>query len=163
MSAETTEIERRIEAMLAPSGDVAYGRVREAALQYLLQHADEAHPRLLARADRAEPSVLVLLALARFGQPESVPLLERALANASDPTTVIAAQALAEHPAPAALEALERALAAPRDQVVASAADGLVLRGDTAACPALAAALSHHDAEVRERVREAMTALGCQP
>jgi HEAT repeat protein len=158
-----TEIERRIEAMLAPSGDVAYGRVREAALQYLLQHADEAHPRLLEWADRAEPPVLVLLALARFGRPESVPVLERALANASDPTTVIAAQALAEHPAPAAREALERALASLRHQVVASAANGLAERGDPAACPALATALSHPDAEVRERLREAMATLGCTP
>lgn len=155
------EVDRRIRQLLAGSADPAYGRMRAEALDYLLAHADEAHPRLLELATPTDPAALVLLALPRFGRPESVPALERALRHAPDPTTVIAAQALAEHAAPSARAALERALGDSRDQVVASAADGLAQRGDRSSCEALREALDHPDPDVRERVREVMKALRC--
>ncbi len=161
-AAVTGELERQLRVLLAPTGDVAYRRVRDEALAYLLAHADQAHPQLLALAAARDPAPLVLLALPRFGLAESVPILERALRAADDPTTVVAAQALAEHPSPSARKVLERALADARDQVVVSAADGLAQRGDKNACAALRLALSRYrDADVCERVREAMDALRC--
>jgi HEAT repeat protein len=157
------EIDRRLRELLAPSGDAAYRHLRGEALAYLLapQHADEAHDRLLELANAPSPSVHALLALPRFGRAESVPVLEQVLRSAPDPTTVIAAQALAEHPDPAARTVLERALGDERDQVVASAADGLAERGDKASCAALSSALAHRNADVGERVRQAMRRLDC--
>lgn len=161
MKASLAEIDRHLQALLSPSGDAAYRRLREEALAFLLEHADQAHPRLLAAAAAPNPAPLVLLALPRFARSESVPVLERALRGGPDPTTVIAAQALAEHPLPDAREALERALADARDQVVASASDGLAQRGDRGACAALRKALAHPNPEVCQRVRDAIEALGC--
>jgi HEAT repeat protein len=154
-------VDRALARLLRPSGDAGASRARGEALEDLLERADEAHPRLLAVADADEPPVLALAALPRFGRPESVPVLERALRGASGPTTVVAAQALAEHPAAAAREALERALGDERPQVVASAAHGLAERGDPAACGALQAAAGHPDGEVRDRVRGALERLRC--
>lgn len=155
------EIEERIQQLTARSADPAYGRLRADALDHLLAHAEEAHPRLLELAKAHHPPALVLLALPHFGRAESVPVLESALRNAPDPTTAVAAQALAEHPSPEARTVLEQALADPRDQVVASAADALAQRGDPASCDALRAALGHPDPDVRRRVREAADALRC--
>ena len=161
MSELQSEIDRHIYVLLTPSGDPQFQYYKAEALNWLLAHADAAHPRLMALCEVDEPPGVVLVTLPRFGRPESVPVIERALRGAPDPTTVIAAQALAEHPSPSAREALERALGDARDQVVASAADGIAQRGDKASCAALRVALSHRDHEVCQRVREAMEALGC--
>ena len=157
----TSEIDRKIEVLLFPSGDSQFRGAREEALAYLLEHADEAHPRLLALVEGSSPSLAVLAALPRFGRIDSVPALEKMLRGAPDPTTVVAGQALGQHPRPEARAALERALEDPRSQVVASAAEGLALRGERASCPALEVALSHPDPDVRERVRAAMARIGC--
>lgn len=162
MTEPTTDIDAHIQTLLQPSGDPQYRATRDEALGWLLAHADAAHPRLLAYAEAPEPPDVLLEVLARFGRPESVPVLARALNQASDPTTVAAAQALARHPAPSARSALEQALASPRDQVVASAAGGLAARGDRGACPALDGARGHANAEVRGRIEEARAALGCK-
>lgn len=156
-----TEVERQIEILLWPSGGAGAGLARREALTFLLEHADLAHPRLLALASQSDPPVLALLALPEFGQAESVPVLERALCTAPDPTTAVAAQALALHPMNAARKALERGLGNTRDQVIASAADGLAERGERASCEALSSALGHENADVRARLRKAMRVLGC--
>jgi len=160
-ASEASEIDQKIQVLLFPSGDRQFRRAREEALAYLLERAEEAHPRLLALVEGDSPPVTVLVALPRFGRVESVSVLEKALRRASDATTVIAGQALAQHPRPEARAALERALGDPRNQVVASAAEGLALRGDHASCQALAAALVHPDPDVRGRVRAAMARIGC--
>jgi hypothetical protein len=154
-------IDRAIAELARPSGDAAAGRRRGAALETLLAHAEEAHARLLELAGTDDPPSLVLLALPRFGRPDSVPVLERALRTAPAPATVVAAQALAEHPDTTAGSALRDALRDDRPQVVASAALGLAERGDAGACSALRAAASHPDAEVAGRIRAAMERLGC--
>jgi HEAT repeat protein len=158
---DAAEIDRQIQRLLAPSGDPQYRLARGEALEWLLAHADDSYPKLLALVDVAAPPVLAVSALPRFGRADSVPVLERVLRKADDPTTVVAGHALAEHPAPEARGALERALHDARDQVVASAADGLALRGDRAACPALAAALTHPNPDVRARLRAAAVRLDC--
>jgi HEAT repeat protein len=154
-------VDDALAALLYPSGDAGAAHARGAALEELLERADEAHPRLLTLADGADPPLLALKALATFGRPESVPVLARVLREAPGPTTVVAAGALSEHPAEAARVALEDALSDPREQVVLSAVTGLAERGDRAACGALRAARSHPDGEVRERVEAALRRLGC--
>jgi len=160
-ASEASEIDQKIRVLLFPSGDRQFRGAREQAIAYLLAHAEEAHPRLLALVEGDSPPVTVLAALPRFGRIESVPVLEKALRRASDATTVLAGQALGQHPRPEARAALESALGDARNQVVASAAEGLALRGERASCPALAAALSHPDLDVRARIRAAMARIGC--
>lgn len=160
-ASEASEIDRQLRLLLYRSGDRQFRHTRELALAYLLEHAEEAHPRLLGLAEGDSPPVMVLAALPRFGRIESVRVLEKALRTAPDATTVVASQALAQHPRPEARAALESALGDSRNQVVASAAEGLALRGDRASCPALAAALSHPDADVRARIRAAIERIGC--
>jgi len=155
------EVDRELAILLRPSGDAGARRARGEALEALLERADEAHPRLLALAESAPTSLPALMALPRFGRPESVPVLERVLRKASGPTTAVAAAALSEHPADAARAALEAALGDPRTQVVLSAVMGLSERGDARACPPLRAALRHDDPEVRQRVAAALRRLGC--
>jgi HEAT repeat protein len=156
-----SEIDQQIQSLVAPSGDPRYRGIRDEALGYLLEHADEAHPRLLALLGGDTPPIVAVAVLPAFGRAEDVPVLERFLRDADDPTTVVAGQALGQHAAPEARVALEAALTDTRDQVVASAADGLALRGDPASCPALVAALSHPNEDVRGRVRSAAERIGC--
>jgi HEAT repeat protein len=155
------DIDDEIATLLRPSGDAGANVMRREALDALLQRADEAHPRLLALAASDAPPPLALMALPTFGRPESVPVLERVLHDAPDPTTAVAAAALGEHPAEEARAALEAALAAARTQVVLSAIMGISKRGDRRACPALQALADHADEEVRERAAAARSQLGC--
>jgi HEAT repeat protein len=154
-------IDDALAVLLRPSGDAGAALARGEALEELLEHADEAHPRLLELATDENPPLLALMALPRFGRPESVPLLEEILRTAPAPTTVVAAVALSEHPDAAARAALEAALADSRQQVVLSAVTGLAERGEREACASLRAARSHPDEEVRERVESALRKLGC--
>ena len=155
------DIDRELAVLLRPSGDAGANVMRREALDALLERADEAHPRLLALAASDAPPPLALMALPSFGRAESVPVLERVLHEAPDPTTAVAAAALGEHPAEAARAALEAALAEPRRQVVLSAIMGLSQRGDAHACGALQALAGHADEEVRERAAAAARKLGC--
>ena len=160
-ASEPSEIDRQLQLLLFPSGDRQFQHMRDLALAYLLEHADEAHPRLLALVEGDSPPVAVLALLPRFGRAESVSVLERVLRHGSAPATVVAGQSLAQHPLVEARTALESALGDTRSQVVASAAEGLALRGDRASCSALAVALAHSDPDVRDRVRSAMARIGC--
>lgn len=159
---DTAEIDRQIQRLLAPSGDVQYRRVRGEALEWLLAHAADAYPRLLGVVEVPEPPALAMLALAEFQREDAVPVLERILHEGADPTVVIAGSALAHLRSASARSALERALHDTRDQVVASAADALGERGDADACAALAAVLEHPNPDVRARIRDAAARLGCK-
>ncbi|GAA1383289.1 HEAT repeat domain-containing protein [Catellatospora chokoriensis] len=159
---DDAEADRQIRRLLAPSGDPQYRLARGAALTWLLEHPQEAYPRLLAILQSPAPPALALAAVVHFQRADSVPVLEHVLHTADDPTVVVAAQALAEHPAPEAGAVLRRALGSAREQTVASAADGLAMRGDSAACVPLTAALQHPDPDVRRRVQAAVARLGCE-
>jgi HEAT repeat protein len=161
-TADTDEIERQLQRLLAPSGDAQYQTVRGEALASLLAHAADAYPRLLAIVDVKEPPALAVLALAEFQREDAVPVLERVLNESDEPTVVVASSALAQLKGPVARAALERALRAERDQVVASAADGLAELGDAEACGALAAVRLHPSPDVRARIHEAAIQLGCR-
>ena len=112
---EASEIDKQVEVLLFPSGDIQFRHVREQALAYWLEHANEAHPRLLELIDVDSPPVLLITILPQFGRVESVAVLEKVLHNSSDPLTVAAGQALGRHPLPEAGMALEHALNAARD------------------------------------------------
>jgi len=159
---DTAELDRQIQRLLAPSGDRQYARARGEALQWLLAHATDAYPRLFAIVDAPEPPALAIMALAEFQRDDAVPVLERILHAGADPTVVVASSALARLSSPKARVSLERALRDERDQVVASAADALGERGDASACGALAAVLQHPSSDVRARIQNAATKLGCK-
>lgn len=158
------ELESHLRFLMDPFGDEPHRRQREQSVAYLLAHAAEAYPRLLA-ALRANPAALnaasIIEVLPLFGRPESVPMLEDVLARASDPTAAAAGDALGRHPGDEARAALLRALTSPRPEAVSAAADGLMVRGDRSACPALAAVLGHADPVVRYHAVRAAAALGC--
>ena len=162
MTASHTEVDSHLHELLRPSGDPQSRASRDEALGWLIAHADESFPIILARARQPSPPVVLIAALPHFGRPESVPVLAHLLSDADDPTTVVAAEALATHPGPEALTALEKALSSPRDQVVASAASALAVRNDPAACASLYNALSHPNNEVRDRIQSALQKLGCE-
>lgn len=149
-------------AMLAAPRGAGPGAMsaRDAALAVLLNSPDIAHPRLLAMAEGMHPPPLILLTLAAFSRPESVPVLTAALRNGDAPTSVTAADALARHRLDAARAALEAALAGTAAQVTMAAAAGLAQRGDAAALPALRAALpAWQTGEARDRIVAAIAAL----
>jgi HEAT repeat protein len=157
--ADDEQIDRWIGALLQPRAGAGYNQLRAEALAHLRAHPERCHPRLLALADVPDPPVVILSALPEFASPDSVPVLARALREAEDSTTVVAAQALARHPAPAAFDALIEALGSARAQVVASAASGLGDRGDPRARAPLERALAHPEPEVRERIRQVLARL----
>jgi hypothetical protein len=148
---------------VAPYGGAADRRAHELALAYLLEHADEAHPRLLdmlGTANQPNP-VVVIMALPSFGRAASIPVLAELLAKGRPNVRMAAADALGRHPLPAALSALEHALSASDPAVVSAAADGLRTRGDSAACAPLRAVFGHPDAGARYHVLRAAAGLGC--
>lgn len=158
----TAEIEIAIDELSVPRGDPGDVQTRDSALEFLLTHADRAHPRLLAAVDPTSggPAPLVL-ALARFGRPESVPVLNSILRNAADTRASIAARALAEHPLATALEALLDALSSTREATATAAADGLLLRNDRTACPELLKRSGVANVEIRYHIVQAAAGLGC--
>jgi hypothetical protein len=136
---------------------------QEQAAQYLLEHAEVAHPRLLAlleTSQAANPFAIVEL-LPRFGRLESVSVLASILQAGQGTLSHAAGQALAHHPLPEAAEILRQSLTASTTEVVIAAADGLLTRADSAACSALVQVLDHPDATVRYHLIQAAANLGC--
>lgn len=157
------EIEAQIRALLSPHGHEADRRAHDRALAFLLAHADEAHPRLLALLEPTRPYVPVAAvnSLPLFGRAESLPVLERLMREGAELIGMSAGQALGRHPHPDALQALLRGLKHDRAETKVAAADGLLTRGDKRACQALRELLSHTDYEVRYHAVNAAGKLGC--
>jgi hypothetical protein len=153
------DLDDALRALLTLYGGPGHNRERAEALERLLALADQAYPRLLELANGPSPPDVVLAVLPRFARKESIPVLERALREGSSASMLTAARALAEHAGDEAFEALLGALESPADQVVVSAAEGLVERGDPRARSALEARLAHPNAEVRERIEDALARL----
>ena len=157
------EVEQRIQALVSLRGHEADRREHDRALAFLLAHADEAHPRLLAllNPQAGYIPVAVVNAIPLFGREEAVPVLEKLMSEGAELISVSAGQALGRHSHPAALEALLRGLEHSRDETKVAAADGLMTRGDTSACKALRKLLDHPSYEVRYHVVKAAGSLGC--
>lgn len=156
------EVEKQIRALLSTRGHEAHRREHDRALGYLLAHADEAHPRLLALLD---PSgyvpVAAVNAIPLFGRAESVPVLERLMREGAELISMSAGQALGRHSLPAAREALLRGLEADREETKVAAIDGLMTRNDKSVCEALHPLVGHQNYEVRYHAVKAAAALGC--
>lgn len=161
--APAEELERQIHFLQDPFGDEAHQREQERAVQYLLSHADQAHPRLLEllQSQQAANPFAIIEVLPRFGRPESVPVLAQILERGPQNASQAAAEALARHPLDSAQTMLLAALSLPAPEAVIAAADGLLSRGDLAACPALLQSSSHPDPLVRYHVIQAAGSLDC--
>jgi HEAT repeat protein len=155
------EVDSRIALLELPTGAGPDVRERARAAEWLLEHADRAHPELLSRvsAGRAGPAAIELLG--RMGREDAVAPLT-ALLDEEGARGHAAARALAAHPSAAALTALRDGLGRGGERAVLSA-DGLGTRGDTAACPDLLAAAEDTDPRVRYRALQGAAALGCAP
>jgi hypothetical protein len=158
--ADDTDVETQIMLLQSPFGGAPHVRERERAAAWLVSHADQAYPRLLAmlRDGSATPAVIEILPA--FDRAESVPALE-ALLGAADRTAFIAGQALARHTGAEASAALRRGVRRSEPDAAVAAAAGLEARRDAAACPDLIAGMRHADPRVRYQTTRAAIALGC--
>jgi HEAT repeats len=153
------ELEGRIAMLELPLGGDPDVRERERAAEWMLEHADRAYPELLERARLGHAGPAAIELLARFGRPDSIPVLA-ALLDQLDPQGFAASRALAAQPEPDALVALREALRSGGDRAVL-AADALGARGDASACPDLEAAAADADERLRYHAVQAAGALGC--
>jgi HEAT repeat protein len=102
---------------------------RELATHQILALGDTAYPVVVdvaRREGRRFPGVLELVA--RFGRPDSVPLLAEVLGDGSQEATWAAGQALGIHPAPEARQVLVDGLRSERPDTVLAARAGLQRR-----------------------------------
>ena len=162
-AASDPELERSILFLQGPLGDGPHQREYLQAVQYLLDHAAQAHSRLLGllKSERATNPYAVIEILPRFGLQESVPILAELMARGPTNLCQASAQALAVHPLDDAREALIRGLSLARKDVVIAAADGLMSRRDAMACSALKKLLTHPDPDLRYHVIQAAGSLSC--
>jgi len=158
------ELDLHLRFLLSPFGDEPSLRQREQSLQYLLAHADQAHPRLLEMLKR-NPTALdapaIIEVLPRFARSESVPLLEEIMSLGEEIVSRVAGAALAQHPDAGAMDALRRGLRSPTHETIIAAADGILLCGDRAACSELKNLVSHNDPIVRYHLIQAASKLDC--
>jgi HEAT repeat protein len=156
-------LEDRIALLSSPLGDAASLRERDAAAQYLLEHADAAYPELLRRlASGGGSNPLAIIALLpRFGREASIPVLAQWLGGGDELVAPVSARALAEHPQASALQALLAALGSTHAMTAIAAADALAGRGQPDACTGLRDAMGHADAQVRYHLVQAAASLHC--
>ncbi len=165
----TDDLDGQLSMALNPVGGDAEGRIRERAIQYLLQHADAAYPRLIGALESAPfglnaPALIELLP--RFKRADSIPILARILASGQESVARAAGQALGYSEGEEPRQVLTEALSSPNPETVIGAADGLFMLGDKArgektACPALLKAANHPNANVRYHVLQAALHLEC--
>jgi HEAT repeat protein len=146
-------------------GDDPDQRERNSAIEYLVQHADEAYPRIVAEID-ARPFALdapaLIQVLPLFGRDDSVDLLQRILASGDDRVCRAAGEALGRHPSERASDALLRALDSENPQTRIGAAIGLGRRGDISACEPLERRLMVGESVERYYLAQALAQIGCE-
>jgi hypothetical protein len=160
-SEQVEDVKFALQLLAAPrGGEPGAVAARDEAMRILLAAPDIAHPQLMAMATGSHPPPLILLALARFGRMESLPLLQSAFLSGDAPTAVMAAQALAQHPSAAARQMLEEALQGHSDQLALAAAHGLAQQAEPASIPALRRAIDQWpEGEIRDAIQAALAAL----
>lgn len=124
------DVLRYLNDLVSPFGGPEHQTRREQALAFLVAHADDAYPRLLAMIDAAAGTgpVAALRALPLFGRPDAVPVLAAVLRNGNEAIAGVAANALADHPDARAEDALVDALNDRREAVVEAATSALHTR-----------------------------------
>ncbi len=160
----TDDLDGQLRMALNPVGGEAEGRIRERAIQYLLQHSDAAYPRLIGALESAPfglsaPALIELLP--RFKRPESIPILARILASGQESVARAAGQALGYSEGDDVEQVLKGALSSSNPETVIGAADGFFIRGQKTSCEALLKAAGHPDANVRYHVLQAALHLDC--
>lgn len=156
-------LQDRIALLSSPLGDAASLREREAAAQYLLEHADAAYPVLISRlaSGGGNNPLAIIEMLPRFGREESIPVIAKWLGTGDELLAPVSAQALAAHPQASAQQTLLDALRSINPLTVAAAADALAIRGEPEACAGLRNAIGHADAHARYHSVQAAAALRC--
>jgi HEAT repeat protein len=158
------DLEWHLQVLTSPFGGEPHRRERDRSLEYLIAHAEEAHPRLLAML-RANPEALdapaLIEVLPAFARPESVPVLEALLSARRERTVSAAGEALGRHPSTEARDVLLQGLSSANTPTIDAAADGLMIRGDATACERLTALVGHPNPNTRYHVIRAAGALRC--
>jgi hypothetical protein len=113
---------------------------RGVARAWFLDHPGT-YPRLLSLLDPSSPeyTTVVMEVLPLFGRADSVPPMERLLAEGSELTSWRAGELLGTNPHPAALAALLRQVRSTNKETLYGATLGLMNRRDASACPTLLA------------------------
>ena len=157
------EMEMHLHFLQDPLADEPHVLGAAQALQFLLEHQDQAYPVLLRllKNHRASNPIAIIEALPKFGRPESIPVLEQILRQGGELLCRAAAAALAQHPMDSAYKALVRGLRLVSAESVIASSDGLMARRNPAACPELLERISDANDNVRFHVIQAAASLGC--
>ncbi len=145
-------------------GDEPNQRERREAIDYLLAHADEAYPRILAQLE-ARPGALdapaLIQVLPLFRREESIGVLEKILAGGDSRVCRAAGEALGRELSPRAPVVLLQALESDLREVRIGAAIGLGVRQDPSACMALERRLGPAEPVERYYLVQALAQIGC--
>lgn len=133
----------------------------EAAVPWIVAHADVTHAELVARLAAGGPDAARAAdCLGRIGRADAVPALAAALDAAQIVVRGAAGRALARVPGPEALEALEAAVRGGSDAAAIAALDGLSTRPGDGTCAAISRGLTRSET-VRYHAENAAKKQGC--
>jgi HEAT repeat protein len=158
------KIEANIRLAVNRSGDSANLREREQAAHFLIEHADEAYPRLMELLQEKPgaweaPRLIELLGYLR--REESIPILQDLLLQGIEDVSRAAGRSLGVIAGAAASKALTEGLVASNTEIRIAAIEGIrVSKGETW-CSAIAPALEDRDANLRYYAVNAAAELGC--
>lgn len=147
-----------------PYGDPVHLRERDRAVQFLLDHATEAYPRLLdlvTEKPHAWETPALIDIIGRFRRDDCVPLLQSILLQAIPDSSRAAARALADIGNETAHAALVAALEADQDEVTIAALDGIRLLQDSQLCQVIMPMLGHANANLRYYAVNTAIELAC--
>jgi hypothetical protein len=163
-SVSASELESNFRALLNPSGDGPSRREHDAAVHFLVEHADQSYP-LLLNSLRANPTALnappVIEILPLFKRSESIPVLEQIMQQGVEQVSQVAGIALGRHSDVAARDALLRGLESSSRETVIAAIDGLLFRADLSTCDSLRKFFRNSDANIRDHALHAAVKIGC--
>lgn len=159
MSTTDSEVDHQLAALHIRAGSPPDLRQRDRALVWLLQNADRAFPRVLARATAEWNDPVLLDLLGRYRRAESTAVLLRAFSD--ERARLQAASGLGLSPDPAARAALRTALESAESGKAAAALSGMGASGDPSYCVDIASQLHAENAEVRWMAVEAGARLAC--
>lgn len=165
MNSAMDELELNLMFLKSWFGDEPDQRERREAIEYLLSHAGQAYPRILAELEarpRALDAPALIQVLPLFRREESVGVLEKILASGDERVCRAAGEALGREPSERALPVLLAGLESGARETRIGAAIGLGVRRDRSACAALERRLAPAEAVERHYLVQAMAEIGCR-
>lgn len=159
------ELELNLMFLKSWFGDEPNQRERHEAIEYLLDHAGEAYPRILAELEarpRALDAPALIQVLPLFRREESVDVLARILAGGDERVCRAAGEALGREQSERALPVLLAGLDSEVRETRIGAAIGLGVRRDPSACAALERRLEPAEPVERYYAVQAMAEIGCR-